>query len=546
MSPWTEKDWRDATAHDGGGDTSTPISAAALEDLEERVKSPIDWYDVTLYGADPTGAGYSDTGFEAALDAIRALDTTTPVAPDNHSKGAVLFIPWGKYKLANTLEIDRGIVVQGVSGAGWYAGSKLIFDDGVTGIVIQRFDTSADGGRGDWSVIRDIHLQAAGKTVAGADGIRLIARAKVENVYINNFSRDGINIDTEESGKNANLWRVDYCRCDENGRHGLLVRGSDSNAGIATGVDCSSNLGWGIYDSSFLGNAYIGCHTASNGYYGTTTTLSGGIDDTVATITLASSADANVDGGVVVIDSEHIKYAAVSGSDLTGCTRGHAGTTPASHSNGATVTYAYGGFRTDGATNTSTFVGCYTEAGQGTGNTVDVPSSVFGGIGGRDGGETAPKYAERLGDAFINIALSIPTGTGAAPNTDYIRLGGGGTVKNQISMGNVTDGVYNVRWDSTRLKFMHDGSGAREAIVFTGDADASSLPAGQVLFQNGLYLSEGGHKKVTNGGAAPASGTHVAGEIVFNTAPTAGGYVGWVCTSGGTPGTWKTFGAISA
>jgi len=36
------------------------------------------------------------------------------------------------------------------------------------------------------------------------------------------------------------------------------------------------------------------------------------------------------------------------------------------------------------------------------------------------------------------------------------------------------------------------------------------------------------------------------GDIVFNTAPTAGGSVGWVCTTGGTPGTWKTFGAIAA
>lgn len=43
----------------------------------------------------------------------------------------------------------------------------------------------------------------------------------------------------------------------------------------------------------------------------------------------------------------------------------------------------------------------------------------------------------------------------------------------------------------------------------------------------------------------PTTGTHVQGEIYLNAAPSAGGFIGWACTTGGTPGTWKTFGAIS-
>lgn len=45
--------------------------------------------------------------------------------------------------------------------------------------------------------------------------------------------------------------------------------------------------------------------------------------------------------------------------------------------------------------------------------------------------------------------------------------------------------------------------------------------------------------------SAPIAGTWNRGDIVYNTAPTSGGYVGWVCTASGTPGTWKTFGLIS-
>jgi hypothetical protein len=46
--------------------------------------------------------------------------------------------------------------------------------------------------------------------------------------------------------------------------------------------------------------------------------------------------------------------------------------------------------------------------------------------------------------------------------------------------------------------------------------------------------------------AAPSSGTHIVGEIVFNADPIASGFIGWVCVTAGTPGTWKSWGAISA
>lgn len=51
--------------------------------------------------------------------------------------------------------------------------------------------------------------------------------------------------------------------------------------------------------------------------------------------------------------------------------------------------------------------------------------------------------------------------------------------------------------------------------------------------------------RVITGSSAPASGTWVQGDRVMNTAPTSGGNIGWVCTTGGTPGTWKTWGTIA-
>lgn len=47
-----------------------------------------------------------------------------------------------------------------------------------------------------------------------------------------------------------------------------------------------------------------------------------------------------------------------------------------------------------------------------------------------------------------------------------------------------------------------------------------------------------------SGSAAPLSGTWPARWIRWNDAPAAGGKMGWVCVTAGTPGTWKAFGAI--
>jgi len=48
------------------------------------------------------------------------------------------------------------------------------------------------------------------------------------------------------------------------------------------------------------------------------------------------------------------------------------------------------------------------------------------------------------------------------------------------------------------------------------------------------------------GSAAPTTGTYTRGSRRYASTPSAGGFVGWVCVSGGTPGTWKGFGAIEA
>jgi hypothetical protein len=52
--------------------------------------------------------------------------------------------------------------------------------------------------------------------------------------------------------------------------------------------------------------------------------------------------------------------------------------------------------------------------------------------------------------------------------------------------------------------------------------------------------------KISFGNAAPIDGKWTRGSIVYDNTPFSSQYIGWVCITEGTPGTWKTFGAISA
>jgi hypothetical protein len=52
-------------------------------------------------------------------------------------------------------------------------------------------------------------------------------------------------------------------------------------------------------------------------------------------------------------------------------------------------------------------------------------------------------------------------------------------------------------------------------------------------------------RRGTEAVTVPTTGTWRQGDIVWHKAPVAGGHVGWVCVVAGSPGVWRTFGAIA-
>jgi hypothetical protein len=101
--------------------------------------------------------------------------------------------------------------------------------------------------------------------------------------------------------------------------------------------------------------------------------------------------------------------------------------------------------------------------------------------------------------------------------------------------------------DTTRIDVAHNGVVTfHEKVVlknklgvgvknFSEDADITT--AGPVRFQD---------KKFEVASESPTAGTYKKGDIVWDTNPQAGGYIGWICVREGTPGTWKPFGQISS
>ena len=71
-------------------------------------------------------------------------------------------------------------------------------------------------------------------------------------------------------------------------------------------------------------------------------------------------------------------------------------------------------------------------------------------------------------------------------------------------------------------------------VQYPGD-DVDLQVAGAIRFQD---------KKMAVANEIPLNGNHNQGDMIYNNNPQAGGYLGWVCIEGGTPGKWKRFGKI--
>ena len=200
------------------------------------------------------------------------------------------------------------------------------------------------------------------------------------------------------------------------------------------------------------------------------------------------------------------------------------------------------GYKADNTNGRNLFVGCYTEGGE-TSSIVS-PSMVVGGIlaAAGSGLGTAQVMGEGIQTSFTTTNGTATLGTG---------IWGGTNGALMLKSSDEPSFPFRVKYKATGRWAMDYANSGNIFYLYNQQATttngfARNISNGAIGFPTGFYLGDYDEMRSrTLGTAAPVAGTWVQGDIVYNKLPTSGGYIGWVCTVAGTPGTWKTYGLIS-
>ena len=400
-----------------------------------------------------------------------------------------VYVPLGKYYLSSTIVLTNQVQLYGdTSGYGYTLGPTLIFPAGITGIYAHT-TTGAGNYTGAGSIIQGLSLQgtAGSADAIGGHGIYSQTTILVRNVYIHDFVGNGITINADTSGSgynygNANGWSIKDVTV-QNCYNGIYIHGGDANAGNGSAINVTSATNCGIYDSSFLGNTWLGCQVVSTG--------------------------------------------------------------PA--------------FKTDNPNARTLFVGCYAEGGAGL-SSILAPSMVLGGILSTSG-SFVDSTSAFIGNGIAgyglisSVTFNAPTFTlgYSQPLTSGTGLSFPDTSGTYSWTFAKQTGSWGYQWagggtPGNPEHFSFYDRNATPANGYARDVSSASSPTasagavgiGQHYFGNNSQMLWRGL-----GTAAPTTGAYLQGDIIWNSTPASGGYIGWVCTAAGTPGTWKTFGLIS-
>lgn len=497
---------------------------------------------------DPAGDGVTDDGPKLQL-ALNAQVSGSGF----YQSGPAVFLSNKEYFIGQTINLKLATRLFGnSSGLPSDSGPLLIFPPDTTGIIINRYNTTNEGldvpasTAADASIIEGIRLASTLGSNVDRHGIWLRARAVIRNVNIRGFSGNGINIVASSGAAanvegNANNWSLNTLRITGCGRNGVYVDGADVNAGVAIAVDASQNGRWGIWDSSFLGNTYLACHVAENGL---ANTGGNGADDSSivsfgslrygANPTATASQLVSVQPGT----NDAVWVAITSGGSNSLTPLWEAGQPEGTY-------FAGGGYLADNANARNLFLGCYSETGT-AGSAFYGPSMVVGGaIGHLNQGSTI---------AAANGGELTLEGLHLADEVMDINIGGDPANGEVLKFSHSDDSSFwpwRLHRRGADFAIDNGNSGNRIALTLTGENTTSTMgtssPKPYLLSVPTLAMGKGADtRRMSYAVAAPTSGEFAKGDIMFNRNPSAGGFTGWICVAAGSPGTWKTFGAIEA
>jgi hypothetical protein len=500
------------------------------------------------------------TDFVAAVNAAVAMVS----AGNEHNLpgGPTIWFPPGVYRFSGAINLKKQVILcggsNGMAGAG--QSTSLHFAAGVHGIIINHPQTDngdtivAFGGQAGGTILRNLDLYGAknGVTYDGSHGIYAKSRCILENTSARNFGGHGLyiagdgNIAVPATYGNANCSRVTGGHFEGNLGDGIRIEGGDANVVTVTGTDCSYNDKYGVANYGFLGNIFIGCHTAENGVYRgaglgrphPAIVNHGGDQYYVVDETLAPTTTPGTNAAVWKrMPDEYVM--GVRGTPSTAAPAWASGTV-----------YAMGGcyISTSNAGDT-VFVGCYAETGQAPPYLVDPALAIGGQLSAVEGGGAWLQMDQ--GVLLSNQTVGYQRKD--ATSTQWSRLGGPQGSGVLWAYGDSVKGpqgwTFQYNGNDFILEYAADPANSPYTITGLSTTEQFGTGVNKPFRMRCQYLGLGvaaDSRLYTTASAAPTTGAHARGEIVFNNAPSAAGKVGWVCVTAGTPGTWKPFGAIDA
>jgi hypothetical protein len=171
----------------------------------------------------------------------------------------------GRYYFASPISVEITVHWTGEGGSQVFA-DGTVFECLTGGITL--------GVNADHSVIRHIKTfsrqarpSAANYAAQATHGFRLLSRAILENCKAEQFTGDGLLMETDGiAGANVSGSIIRDCVFNDNGRNGVNNSGGDASAITFDHIEANGNNEWGIKDAGFLSNGHKDHHTSTNGY----------------------------------------------------------------------------------------------------------------------------------------------------------------------------------------------------------------------------------------------------------------------------------------
>lgn len=171
-------------------------------------------------------------------------------------------------------------------------------------------------------------------------------------------------------------------------------------------------------------------------------------------------------------------------------------------------------------------------------------------------GNTADIYYET--DSNNGIYMTIPTATNVTITGNNIKYYGRnyGRGINVTAITNLvlTDNIFNDTSLSTTGNVLYFTGAGPSSFIYRDNITGALRQSAQAYNKNLQYIIttstnyavSNSNKRLFSGTSAPTSGTWERGDVVFNNLPSAGGNLGWICTTAGSPGTWKSMSTIAS